>query len=314
MNDANTLNDSDTAALLEGIKANTETKVVMITTGLDTEDGPKEVAVIARSNGQHGVKLESVQPFIDEYRLRPKRIVGSSTHDTIDSFIAHVQKYGDKDTSALFADQAGLCVRAVYDYHQPDAPAYLAHKATFAPAKSRQLIVWQGNNTRVMSQGEFANFIENNILDVCPPPTGSEKRDADEAHTDIAKQLNTTIASPSKLLELARGISITESAVAKSFVNTDNGTMSLEYTTSQADGNGKKLTVPGLFLIGIPVFESGLAYRVLVRLRFRMKDQKVLWWYELHKLEDSIDAAYEEVIDKVTDETDLPLYYGTAEG
>lgn len=312
MSNAN-IADSEVGALIAGIKANTETKVITLPTDLSTDAGPKEINIIVHSRGDQGVELKSIKGLINEYRVRPERPTGMSSHNEIESFCEHANRFKETN-SVCFAQRDQLNMLSIYDYHEGYGKAWnMAHRAIFDPKTSRQMQIWVGSHATMMSQGDFANFIENNVLDICAPPTGSQERPSDEIYAGVAKTLNTTIASPSKLLELARGISINENAVAKSHVNTDTGAMSLEYTTSHADGNGKKLSVPGLFLIGIPIFEGGELYRILVRLRFRLTEGKVKWWYELYQHEKSIDDAFEEIVEKVKEETGLQIYRGTPE-
>lgn len=291
------------AGLIDGIKQNLKTEVIV----LPPVEGitEKDVTVIARSTGSGGIALQSVKPLLEEYRIKPSRCIGTSQHSEVESLIEHINEF-KAEQAVFFADRANLSVLAYYDYHTKDEPNNLQHRARFAPRKSRQLLVWSAKDKQQMNQAEFADFIENNILDL----TASTDKGV---HVDIAKQLNTTIASPSKLLELARGLSIHENSTAKSHVNTTTGEVTLEYTTAHADGTGKKLTLPGLFLIAVPVFENGELYRILVRLRYRLQDGKVKWWYELYQLDVSIDNAFSEVVNKVKVETGLQLYHGIAE-
>lgn len=299
----------NTASLIDGIKNNIQTQVLTLPPVPGVSD--KEVTVIVKSNGAAGMKIESIKPFLEEYRTKPARIIGMSQHSEVESFIAHMNQF-KAEQSVYFADRGNLSLLAFYDYHQKDKPDNLGHRAKFAPKKSRQLTVWSTKDKETMSQADFAHFIENNILDLCDvPPAGGV---GTTTYTDIAKQLNTTIASPNKILELARGLSIHEASTAKSHINITTGEVTLEYTTSHADGTGKKLALPGLFLIAVPVFENGALYRVLVRLRYRLQDGKVRWWYELYQLDASIDDAFNEVVAKVSKETSVTLYRGIAEG
>lgn len=289
---------TDTGALIQGIKENTKTEVIKLT----SPDG-KTIEVIAHSNGDEGVSLTGTKAFFDAYRKTPENIRGSALLADVDSFIAHAGKFFDTN-SVFFADRTMLKLTMVYDYHVKGAPQNMYHLAIFAPKTARQLVTWKGGNGSTMNQATFAAFIENNILDLC---------EASDDATEIAAKLGTTIATPSKLLELARGLSIHEAASVKSHMNTSTGEVTLEYITAHSDGSGKKIQLPGLFTIGVPVFENGKLYRILARLRYRITEGKASYWYELYQLEDSIDHAFEEVIEKVKDETALPMFRGAAE-
>ena len=302
------MSEETIAGLIDGIKQNLKTEILTIV-GHDGAD----VQVIASANGQSGVRLTSAKFFADEYRLTPAQIKGTSTHTTVESFTDHIKTFNNVD-SVFFASRSDLTLRAIYDYHAKEQPNNLQHRAVFAPKKSRQLNTWINSNKSPFNQAAFANFIEDNVLDVCDPPTASQRREGDETHIQVAKTLNTVVASPSKLLELARCIAIHESSTAKNFVKTDSNEVMLEYTTAHQDANGNRLSVPGLFLIGVPIFEGGDLYRILVRLRYRLNEGKVTWWYELHQYENSIDDAFEEIVSAVRTETGLTLYHGSSEG
>ena len=294
--------NSNYGALIAGIKENIQTKVIP----LGTVDG-ETVEIIAASRGAAGVDLRSIKSLRDEYRKRPERTSGTSAHDTVESFIEHVKTF-KKDNSVIFASREKLSLTALYDYHTASQPDNLGHAAKFAPQKSRQLKTWLAGDGKPMSQAEFAAFIENNILDLTDAPAGDVP-----IYIDIAAKLATTIASPSKLLELARGLSIHESSTAKSHVNPSTGEVILEYTTAHADGKGEKLKIPGLFMIAVPVFEGGPLYRVLVRLRYRLEAGKVRWWFDIYQIDASIDSAFEDTITKIVSETEVTLYRGASE-
>lgn len=292
---------SDTGELIDGIKANIKTEV--ITVG-KTDEG-EDINVVAHSVGDSGVRLTAVKEFIDIYRKKPAVISGSSVHTDIVSFADHINRFKAVN-SVIFADTQGLSLRAIYDYHvQYGVAENLRHQAKFAPKQSRQLGVWRLKNATPMNQAAFADFIENNILDLCDAPAEGAA---------IAEKLGTKVASPSKLLELARGLSIHEASTVKSHVNTTTGEVTLEYITAHSDSTGKKLCLPGMFCIGIPVFEGGDLYRVMVRLRYRIADGKATWWYELYQLEQCIEDAFNEIIDEALAKTCLQIYRGTAEG
>lgn len=293
--------NNNTGALITGIKENLKTEIIT----LPGPDGEGNISVIAHSKGSSGISLASTKALVDEWRTVPERIKGMAQHTHVESFIDHLTEFKDVN-SVVYADRSNLKLLAYYDYHAATEPNNLSHKSRFAPRKSRQLEIWEKGHGIQLMQGDFANFIENNILDLADGSGHS-------TITDIAKQLNTTVASPSRILELARGLSIHESANAKSHVNTATGEVTLEYITTHSDTEGKKLKLPGLFVIGIPVFEGGALYRIMVRLRYRLQEGKVRWWYELYQLDAAIDDAFEEIIEKVVDTTKIKLYRGHAE-
>lgn len=65
--------------------------------------------------------------------------------------------------------------------------------------------------------------------------------------------------------------------------------------------------------IAIPVFQNGDMYRVLVRLRYRLKEGAVSWFYQLHRTDQIFDDAFKTAALTAQSMTALPLFYGTPE-
>lgn len=74
-----------------------------------------------------------------------------------------------------------------------------------------------------------------------------------------------------------------------------------------------KLTVPGLFVVQIPLFQDGEPVRLAARLRYRIKDGRVTWHYKLWRFAEVIGDEVKGAAEFVTTETELPVYFGTPE-
>ena len=299
----NVSNQSDAAAIIDAVHKSADVKHVSVSRG--SESSATAVAV------PEGFKLESTKRFVDEFLQAPERVRGTSQHHTLNSFLSHVKEFTQAGRSSIFADIKSSTLRCIYDYHQTGKPSYNEHKAHFAAEASKQWKKWTGGNGDAMNQAEFANFIESNALDLIDAPDGSSA--GDDAILNIAKTLNTTIASASKIIELARGISINEDSKAKSHFDPGSGQVQLEYVTEHRDGAGKRLTVPGLFLIAIPVFEGEHPYRIVVRLRYRLKEGAVSWIFQLYQPEKCVEDAFNGLCEQAEITTGLKVYRGTAE-
>lgn len=120
-------------------------------------------------------------------------------------------------------------------------------------------------------------------------------------------------ASPTDLLELSRSLQVNVSSVVKNAVTLQSGEIAVAYTEVHNDGEGKPIKVPNLFVIGIPVFVDGPRWRMAARLRYRLQGGKILWSYSLVKAEQSFDDAFKEVVGRVADATEIPVFYGEPE-
>ena len=267
------------------------------------EDGKKFVAA------PRGYELRSIKPLLDEYRTQPERLKGVSTHTTLKSFTDHINLFKIDGTS-VFAGEQQLV--AVYDYHKPDAPQFREHKAVYAIKKSPEWETWASHDGEFMDQAEFAAFIEANVLDLVDAPLKSGGA-GDEALLEIARMLNTKYASPAQMMDFSRGIAIYEDAKATTFFDNATGAQIVEFTSELKDSSNKKLSIPGLFVIGIPVYVDGTPYRIPLRLRLRKKDGSIMWSYQIYRADKYVKDAFDGICTSVQETTSVSLYRGASE-
>ena len=62
--------------------------------------------------------------------------------------------------------------------------------------------------------------------------------------------------------------------------------------------------------IGIPVFWNGDPYQIDARLRYRVREGKVTFWYELIRPDKVLEAATAGVIDIIKAQTGTPFFFG----
>ncbi|BBK30273.1 uncharacterized protein YfdQ (DUF2303 family) [Stella humosa] len=271
-----------------------------------------QVVVVPR-----GLELKSTKPFVDEWRGAPERRAGQATLQDLDSFIALTLRFRD-DGSALFADTTPEApgLTAVFDYHQagPEGAARFGrHGAVYPFPLSDEWKAWAEKDEEKMNQAEFAEFLEDRIGDVPPPPVFTdESADADRV-TQLGRLLGGTFASAQRLLELSRGLKVVENARVKSAVNLSTGEAQIAYESDHRDDAGAPLKVPNLFLIGVPVFRGGALYRVGVRLRYRVVGGSISWLYQLYRADVVLADAVTEACGRAQSQTGLPLYKGLPE-
>lgn len=261
-----------------------------------------------------GLKSQSVKPFLDEYRTAPERRRGTATLTDLPSFIAHVNRFKDED-SALFANadpqKPGLV--AVLDYHRAGAdgaPRFGQHRASYAFPLSDEWKAWFQANGLKMTQGDFAAFLEDRIGDIAAPPVDGEEA---TPAAKLAQLLGGKFASPQRLMDLSRGLSVRVDEKVAQVANLQTGEANIQFTTQHSDENGQPLKVPSLFLVTIPVFKSGAPYQLAVRLRYRVSHGSVSWFFELHRPDRVFEHAFNEACEKAGNETGLPLYQGHPE-
>lgn len=272
-------------------------------------DGSTKAQVLVLPSG---LSVSGVKEFLDEYATAPERRKGCARFVELLSFVAHVNRFKDEHT-ALFAqpDPKSPTLTAVLDYHEKTAkgaPRFGMHRALYTFPISDEWKAWTESNAKVMNQGQFAEFIENRIVDIADPSGAfSEKK-------KLAEQLGIDgFASPSALLLLSRGLSLHVGERVENRVDPATGAVTMVFAQEHADGAGNGVKVPRAFLIQIPVFREGALYQFAVRLRYRAGGGAINWFYELHRADRAFDDAFRIACDEAQKGTDLPLFYGSPE-
>lgn len=301
----------DVGPAIEQIKALVEDHFVpQLIEVVDPITGVKAPASIGRS----GVLPVPVSVF-DEYQTNPRWRHGAARFTSIDSLIAHVNRFKDAD-SVLFAvdDRQKPAITGVLDYHPAGAssgPRWGAHKSVFDFPLSDEWKAWAAMDKKPMRMADFAVFLEDRIVDVLDLIHGEDK-----LPEDLQKFVNAVggrIASAAQLLEISIGLKVNEKSAVEEAFNQSTGEATLHFAAEHVDGSGRPLKVPNLFLIGIPVFKNDQFYRIAARLRYRKTTEGLVFWYELWRADRVFDTAFREGCERVRVETDLPLLFGTPE-
>ena len=125
-------------------------------------------------------------------------------------------------------------------------------------------------------------------------------------------------AAMQKLLAVLRDHSLQRSGVTVEHEIHQNtalgsGAGQLVFKERHKDTAGQPLSVPGGFLLAIPVFDGGDRWKLLARLRYRVVNQRVMWTYQLHKVREVIREAFQEAATGIALSTELPLFFGDPE-
>lgn len=259
-----------------------------------------------------GLKVQSLKALQDIYLTAPERRAGTAALGDLGSFIAHAARFADVH-SVLFAspDPKHPSLTSVLDYHEAShdgAPRFGQHRGVYRFPLSDEWVAWTGANKLPMDQRRFAEFIEERIVDILGNP-----QDAGQRARELAETIQVSFAPASRLLELSRGMSVRVNAKVSSASNLQTGEVQVCYATTHEDEGGGTVKVPGAFLIGIPVFRNGDAYQLPVRLRYRVAEGTIVWFYELHGADRIFEHAFREACEKAAQATGLPLYVGTPE-
>lgn len=297
-------------------------------TQLLTTDGGNQVAAVPS-----GRSLVSLKKFDDELRLVPERMKGTATVTDLPSFIALVNRNKDAvqlpeiteeqaakepldaraSRSALFARKQAPQLTAVLNYGDPNDPLFGDHKVVYPFPVSKEWLAWTGGDGKKMTQADFAAFLEDRIVDVSDPPLMGDGADPTNPIVQFARTVGGAFANPQKLLELSRGMAVSSGVEVANAVNLNNGEARITFKETHTDAKGAPLLVPSMFVIAIPVFENGMFYRIGARLRYRVANGQIGWFYQLYRSDLAFEDAFREACSSASLETQLQLFYGQPE-
>ena len=232
-----------------------------------------------------GYTLESLA----DYLPRPLRIEQAVTLHDADSFIGYVNEYAKEGVSLIFFNGEAEEFVAILDYHEkPELPNWCDHVAAFKVRRSVEFETWMTSNRKQMSQVDFARFLEENLPDIAEPTSA-------------------------ELLQVALTFEAKKSVEFSSGVRLANGQIQFQYD-EVVRGTAQKGTIeiPEKFVLGIPIHVNGPAYRIDVRLRWRLQEGKVAFWYEIVRPHRYIEDALKEIRQRIEQETSVGVFAGVA--
>jgi len=317
--------ESEARAVAEIVQGLTKPFTLMVEG--QTGNTPTEILLTPNANG--GFTAQGVKDFLDPYRTKPERRTGTAKLTHLQSFIAHTNRFKDEN-SGLFAidHRDSPSIQCVLNYHTKGAdspPRFGDHRATYNFPLSDEWKAWREVDGEAIEQRDFAEFLEDRILDVMPLPdfmtadraTGAKNKnpenEADQRLKDLVEKIGGKPCGPAKLMELAKGLRIHDAQVVKEIVNTNTGEGQLKFESEHKDESGSPINIPNLFLIAIPVFQHGELYRIAVRLRYRLRSGRISWSLTMHRPDLIQDSAFSEACERASTETGLPLFYGNPE-
>ena len=287
----------------------------------DPLSGTRALAIIS----QQGLQPLDRERIFAPFAAKPDRRSGTSRHTRLPSFIEHVNRFKTGDSAVFAIDNlAAPKITAVLDYHEPvniidedgntildtaaDA-AFCTHRTVYDFPLSPEWKAWMEMNGKAMTQADFAAFLEDQIGDI----DQADVSDLSEAAQAFVSKVAGEMASPTKLIELSRGLAVYENSAVRETRNLSTGEGEILFQSEHVDASGAPLRVPNYFVICIPVLAQGAFYRIVARLRYRKTPGGLSFWYELWRPDLSFTDAFNEACDMVKADTGLPLFFGSPE-
>lgn len=226
----------------------------------------------------------------------PPRKKGGIILEDVNSFINYINRHKIDGQTTIYctADyvKSDISMLCVINDHAGDANGqqWRDHVARYTPRFSEEWNRWTGNNLKTMSQLDMAMFIERNLQDVTAAdgyPTGQQ------------------------LLEMATSFQAVQDMRFKSAIRTQNGGINMSFIQDDDTQTLSQMKMFEKIAIGIPVFWNGDAYQITARLRYRAREAKLTFEYELIRHDKILEDATKNIIEKVTNSTGVPFYFGS---
>lgn len=238
-----------------------------------------------------GYSHKAISEEIEKTQSAPNRKRGTVNLTSIDSLVRYCQDQTATSTSYIYADPDRRTITAIFNDNKGLGAGWRDHRAHFHAAFTPEFTRWLENSGshKAKSQTEFAEFIEDNLADI----------------TDPAAQ---------QLLEVATTIQAKTDINFSSAKRLDNGQVQLGYTETidaRAGANGA-LQIPKEFALGLRIFKNGDGYKLRARLKYRLANGGVKFWYELDRPERAIEDAFAGYVKLVEEKSGYTVLLGQA--
>lgn len=240
----------------------------------------------------HGYNIQSLEKMFPT----PLRKSGTVNLGDTASFIEYIKKHGEKDTCTIYADidqqESKASYVAVLNDHgkSPESPQWRDHKCTFTPKQSVEWKRWTASDKRQMEQSVFATWLEDNLADIASQdkmPTGAD------------------------MLQMALNFERNATKRYKQKLDLQGGGVQFEYVDDEEKDTRTQMKVFERFALGMRVFVGGDAYAMQARLKYRESSGKLVFWYELIRPDKVFEAASQDIIDAVREETGMLVLLGS---
>lgn len=220
-----------------------------------------------------GYTVKNLTDELEKARPTPDRKRGTAVLHNVASFLSYCEDQATKEEGYIYADVDARTLTAVFDDFK-DGAKWRQHRAVFKAEFTPEAMKWFAHDKKVMTQTDFAEFIEDNFADL-----------ANEAQV---------------LLDVATTISAKTAIDFSAAKRLDNGQVQLTYN-EQIDasaGTNGTLQIPKKFTVGLRLFKGDKAgYAIECRLKYRLNSGRVSFHFEMERPERAIEDAFDGYVE-----------------
>jgi uncharacterized protein YfdQ (DUF2303 family) len=189
----------------------------------------------------------------------PARARGEVRPGTVDALVAYCVAHNEQATEVwVSTDRIVAVLNGRHD--NETLMGWGDHRAALALAHTPEWLHWMKLDGRMVSQAEFAEHIEEGLIDIVEPASAD-------------------------MLEIAQHFHVSRAATFRSSQHLQSGRIGFVYDEEDAAraGQAKDFEIPKEFKIGIPVYDGEEAYRITARFRYRLTEGHLTLGYKLER-------------------------------
>lgn len=219
------------------------------------------------------------QATVDWERLgsAPRRPRGTIVVHDADSIIAAVERRRSGGSEpVIYADEERRTLVAIINDDEADVAAFRDYAVSLALRPTPEWTFWKGKDGHQLSQQNFAEHIEDGVLELRDP-------------------------EPTIMLDIAQTFHANANAVFKSGSRLQSGAVQFRYEEDidASAGSGGSLIIPETLTLVVAPFFGSARYEVTARFRYRLARDKFTLGYKLNRPNEVERVAFNEIRAKV---------------
>jgi uncharacterized protein YfdQ (DUF2303 family) len=230
--------------------------------------------VYVEADGAGGSRIVDTDRYAEHPRhIEAKRVVGDA-----ESFVRYVTKHVIVGHSEVYADVPSSAVVAVIDSHDAGEGGWQKHTARLELRHTKSWEAWTKVDGQLLAQTDFAEFIEQQALDVRSPETAV-------------------------LIEIAQSFQAKTSVDFEGGERLDSGQVRLEYKETVTAKAGQKghIDIPTELELLLRPYIGGPVYLVVARFRYRLRGSQLGLGVVLTRPTEILDAAFADIVTEIRD-------------
>jgi len=239
-------------------------------------DLPAAISVIVPQGYRH--EVVDVRGLLGHVFPTPERITGTVHVSDVPSWLAYWGKHANTSSEVYARRDMGQVV-GVLNASGTAAPEWGDHRVVLSLERTPEWLQWRSNDGRLITQQQFAEFIEDHLAEIVEPDAAT-------------------------MLELAQSFEASIGGKFKSATRLASGErrLILEETIDARAGQTAELDIPSRLTLSVRPFKAGEPAEVTARFRYRIEGGSLKLGYVLDRPDDREDEAFLALTGSIAEE------------